>query len=70
MIGLMSENVQIVILVGLAFNFITMLIGGLSLLFGIFKFALRNDRRMTRLESDVRQLMMAQGIKPRQEIEL
>jgi len=42
-----------------------MLLGGLSFLWAVHRTLLRYDRRATRLESDVRQLMIAQGIKPR-----
>jgi len=63
----MGGELQAVILAGLAINFLTMIVGGLSFLFGLFRFAVKNDRRMTRLEADMRQMMISQGIKPRQD---
>lgn len=63
----MGGELQAVILAGLAINFLTMIVGGLSFLFGLFRFAVKNDRRMTRLEADMRQMMISQGIRPRQD---
>lgn len=61
----MGGGMQAVILAGLALNFLTMILGGLTFLWAVHRTLLRYDRRATRLESDVRQLMIAQGIKPR-----
>lgn len=63
----MGGNMQVVILAGLAINFATMILGGLSFLWGVHRTLVKYDRRATRLESDVRQLMIAQGIRPRQD---
>lgn len=52
-----------VLLIGLAFNFVTMMIGGLMLLSSVMHFAIENESRMTRLESQMTQLMQAQGLR-------
>lgn len=53
------------LLVGLAVNFVTMVIGGLGLLFAVWRYSMANTARMAVMETNIHHLMHAQGLKVR-----
>lgn len=57
----MESSRDIIILIGLGINFLTMIIGGGSLLFAIFRFSINNERRMATLETHIAALLEARN---------
>ena len=61
----MMEPQTIILLVGLGFNFVAMMVGGLGFAFGVWRWFSRLElnlvQRITRVETEVRQLMRAGG---------
>jgi hypothetical protein len=59
------EPQTIILLVGLGFNFVAMIVGGLGFAFGIWRWFSRLEvalvQRITKVETEVHQLMRAQG---------
>jgi hypothetical protein len=51
-----------VMLIGLAFNFVTMVVGGVGLLFAIWRYSVSMAERMATMEAHIRHLMQAQGL--------
>lgn len=54
-----------VMLIGLAFNFVTMVIGGMGLLFALWRYSMTMAARMATMETNIEHLMAAQGLQIR-----
>ena len=54
-----------VVLIGLAFNFVTMVVGGVGLLFAIWRYSMSMAGRMAAMETNIEHLMAAQGLQIR-----
>ena len=51
-----------VMLIGLAFNFVTMVVGGVGVLFAIWRYSMSMAERMATMEANIVHLMSAQGL--------
>lgn len=60
------ESQTLIVLAGLGFNFIAMMIGGVSVLLVVLRHNLRQENRMATMEAQILQLMRAAGLKVRQ----
>lgn len=60
------ETQTLIMLAGLAFNFIAMMVGGVSVLLVVLRHNLRQENRMATMEAQILQLMRAAGLKVRQ----
>lgn len=58
----------IIMLIGLAFNFVTLLIGLAGLFAAMLRFSVRLENRLTHLETQMDEVMRARGVTPRQRV--
>lgn len=52
----------VVVLVGLAINFIVMVVGGLGLLFSVWRYSMAMAARLAIMETNIEHLMTAGGL--------
>jgi hypothetical protein len=66
----MSDQ-TLLVMIGLAFNFVTMVIGGLSVLFAAWRWfsamQANTGERLARVETEIKNLLRAHGLKQREE---
>lgn len=55
-------DATMVMVIGLAFNFVTMVVGGVGLLFAIWRYSMSMAARMATMETNIEHLMNAQGL--------
>lgn len=62
----MMEIQTVILLIGLVFNFCVMVTGGITILFMILRYNLRQENRMATVEEQLHQLMRSVGLTVRE----